>query len=84
MAPPSAADVQPQLPLDRRQAALERSQHAGGDPRAVPVHAHHAAERLEPERVRQPPQHFVTPVVQHQRLDEDAPEPRHARRQRFP
>ena len=51
VAPAAAADVQAQLVLDGPEAALERADHAGGDPRRVPVHPHHRAERLEPERV---------------------------------
>jgi hypothetical protein len=34
----------------------------------MPVHAHHGAERLEPERMRQPLQEFVTTIVMDDRL----------------
>ena len=52
--------------------------HAGGDARRVPVHPHHRAERLEPERMRQPAQQLVAPVVMDDRLADDRAEPRHA------
>jgi len=79
--PAPAAHVQPELVLDGTEPALERAEHARGDARAVPVHAHHAAERLEPERMRQPPQHLVTAAVQHPRLDQHAAERGHAHAQ---
>ena len=81
MPPAAAADVKPELALDRPEAALERADHAGGDPRRVPVHPHHRAERLEPERVRQPAQHLGAPVLVRDRLDDHAAEARHARRE---
>src|SRR6202035_3784146 len=73
-----AAHVQPELALERREPALQRADDAGGDAGRVPVHAHHAAERLEPERMRQPPQQLVAPVVMHDRLADDGAEPAHA------
>jgi hypothetical protein len=76
-----AAHVDPQLGSDRRQPALERAEHAGGDARRVPVHPHHAAERLEPERIGQSPQDLVASVLEHHRLDQHAPELGHARSQ---
>src|SRR5262245_54745218 len=45
-----AADVNAELALKRGERALERADHAGGDAGGMPVHSHHGAERLEPER----------------------------------
>src|ERR1700722_13471480 len=44
----------------------------------MPIHAHDAAERLEPERMREPPQQLVAPVVMPDRLADDGAEPAHA------
>src|SRR6185312_3022755 len=74
-----AADIDTELALDRGQPALQRAEHAGGDTRGVPVHAHHRAERLEPERVREAAQQLVPAVVVDDRLCDDAAERRHAR-----
>ncbi len=45
----AAAHLEAQLPLQRRQPALQRAHHAGGDAGGVPVHPHDRAEGLEPE-----------------------------------
>ena len=66
------------LVLQRRQAALQGADDARGDAGRVPVHAHHGAERLEPERMRQPAQEFVAAVVMHDRLADDGAKRRHA------
>ncbi len=79
--PAPAADVQPQLVRDRGQPALQRADDAGRDPGRVPVHPHHGAERLEPERIREPPQHLRPPVGLRDRLDDHPAKPRHPRRQ---
>src|SRR5690606_39774387 len=47
----------------------------------MPIHAHDRAERLEPERVREPTQYFVTPVMKRDGLHDHTPELRHARAQ---
>jgi hypothetical protein len=60
-----AADVNAELALQRRQPALQGANHASGNAGRVPVHAHHGAKRLEPERMRQPLQEFVAPIVMH-------------------
>ena len=73
-----AADVNAKLAAQRRQAALQRAEHAGGDAGGMPVHAHDGAEGLEPERMRQPAQEFLAPVVMHDRLRDHRAEPRHA------
>src|SRR3954468_15651514 len=58
-----AADVDPELARKGREAALERADDAGGDAGGVPVHSHHGPEGLEPERVGQPAQEIVSPVM---------------------
>ena len=63
------------------QAALEGADDAGGNAGRMPVHAHDGAERLEPERMRQPLQEFVAAVVVNDRLSNDGAERRHAGRQ---
>jgi hypothetical protein len=62
----------------RRQATLERADHAGGDSGRVPVHPHHRAERLEPERMREAAQELIATVFEHDRLGDDRAQPRHA------
>jgi hypothetical protein len=74
----AAAHMQAELALERREPALERTDHAGGDAGRMPVHPHHGAERLEPERMRQPAQQLVAPVVKHDRLADHRAEPAHA------
>ncbi len=39
---------------ERRQPPLQRADHRRGDAARMPVHAHHGAERLEPERIGEP------------------------------
>jgi hypothetical protein len=75
---PAAADVQPQLVLHRREAALQRPQHRRRDAGRMPVHPHDGAERLEPEGMRQPPEELVAPVVVDDRLDHHAAQRGHA------
>ena len=60
---------------------FKRADHAGGDAGGVPVHPHDGAERLKPERMRQPPQEFVAAVMMDDRLGDDGAERGHARRQ---
>src|SRR6185312_4472579 len=69
------------LVLDGSEAPLERADHAGGDPRRMPVHPHHRAERLEPEWIGEPPQHLRAAVLVGDGLDDHPPEARHPRRQ---
>jgi len=45
------------------QSSFQSTNHARGDARGMPIHSHHAAERLKPEWVRQPAQKFVAPVL---------------------
>src|ERR1700720_2414184 len=65
---------------ERSQAALEGADDAGGDAGRMPVHAHDGAERLEPERMRQPLQEFVAAIMVDDRLSDDGAERRHAGR----
>ncbi len=74
----AAAHAQAEFVFERRQAALERAEHAGGDAGGVPVHAHDGAERLEPEGVREAAQELFASVVMHDRFAQDAPEAGHA------
>jgi hypothetical protein len=75
----TAADMDAELLLQRLEAALQRADDARRDAGGVPVHAHHGAEGLEPERVREPAQQLVAPVMVHDRLAHHGAEPRHAR-----
>ena len=63
----AAADVKAKLAFKRAQAALERAEHARGDAGGMPVHSHHGAERLKPERMRQAAQKFIAAVVMDRR-----------------
>ena len=78
MLAPAAADVKPEFACERGKAAFQRAEHAGGDARGMPVHAHHGAERLEPEGMRQTAEQFVAAVMVDDRLAHRRPEPRHA------
>ena len=73
-----AADVDPEFALQRRQSAFQGADHAGRDAGRVPVHAHHGAKGLKPERMRQPLQEFVSPVVMNHRLGDDCAQGGHA------
>ena len=73
-----AADMDAELARQRRQAALQRADHAGGDAGGMPVHAHHGAERLEPEGMGEAAQQLVAAVVMDDRLADHRAEPRHA------
>jgi hypothetical protein len=75
----ATAHVNAQLGRDRRQPALERAQHAGGDPGRMPVHAHHATQGLKPERIGEPTQDLVATVFEHQGFDNHPAKARHAR-----
>jgi hypothetical protein len=77
----AAAHVDAEFVREGSQAALERADDAGGDAGGMPVHAHDGAERLEPERMRQPLQEFVAAVVVDDRLSDDGAERRHTGRQ---
>src|SRR5690606_24932892 len=74
----AAADVDAELVLERSEPALQRADDARRDARRVPVHPHHGAERLEPERMREPSQQLVAAVVMDDRLDDHTSESGHA------
>src|SRR3954453_783315 len=58
------ADVDPELAGKGRETALEGADDAGGNAGGVPVHPHYGPKGLEPERVGQPAQQLVAPVMQ--------------------
>jgi hypothetical protein len=77
MPAPAAADMKAELIGERGQAPLQRTDDAGGDAGGMPVHAHHGAERLEPERMRQAAEQLVAAVFEDDRLRDHGAEPRH-------
>ncbi len=77
----AAADMDAELAGERAKAPLQRADHARGDAGGMPVHAHHGAEGLEPERMRQPAQEFLAAVVMHDRLADHGSERGHPARE---
>jgi hypothetical protein len=77
----AAANMQPELARERREAALQRADDAGGDARGMPIHPHHRAERLEPEGVGKAREELVAAVMEDDRLGDDRAELCHALRQ---
>ncbi len=63
MLPPAAADMDPELVRKRRQAALQRADHARRDSRGMPIHPHHRTERLEPEGVGEAAQQLIAAIM---------------------
>src|SRR6202162_6702829 len=59
----SSTDVNAQLLAERRQPSLEGTDNARRDTGGMPVHTHHGAKGLKPERIGQPPQQLVASVV---------------------
>ena len=76
----AATDMQAELARERVEAALQGADHAGGDAGGMPVHAHHGAERLKPEWMRQPLQEFVAAIVMNHGLRDNGAERGHAYR----
>src|SRR5690606_20811380 len=74
----AAADIDAELVLERREPPFQRTDDARRDARRVPVHPHHGAERLEPERMREPAKQLVAAVVMDDRLGDHASERGHA------
>jgi hypothetical protein len=70
--------MEPEVLRHRAQAPLQRTDDAGGDAGRMPVHAHDAAEGLEPERMRETPQQFVATIFHDDRLADDGAQLRHA------
>src|SRR5580693_9612229 len=71
----AAADMDSEFARERLEPSLQRADHARGDARGVPVHAHDGAERLEPEWMREATQQFVAAVSVDDRLADDGAEP---------
>jgi hypothetical protein len=74
----AAADMDSEFARQGLKSSLERADHARGDARRVPVHAHDRAERLEPERVSEATQELVAAVMMDNRLGDDGAEAGHA------
>jgi hypothetical protein len=74
-APP--ADMDAKLILQRSQSALQCADHTCGDPRRMPIHAHHSAKRLEPERMSQTPQQLVAAIMVDDRFAAHSAKARH-------
>ena len=79
----AAADAQTKFTVERRQPALERTEHTRGDARRVPVHPHYGAERLKPEWMGETAQKFVAAVMVDNGLADDRAKPGHPVRQPF-
>jgi hypothetical protein len=79
----TAANVNAELMMQRLQPALERADHARRDARGMPVHAHDAAEGLEPEGMREPAQQLFAAVVMHDGLADHRAKAAHAVGQPF-
>ena len=77
----AAADMDSEFARERLEPSLQRADHARGDARGVPVHAHDRAERLEPERMGEAAQQLVAAIVKDDRLADDGAEPAHAARE---
>src|SRR5258708_35557305 len=69
------------LALQRRKAALQGTDDAGGNAGGMPIHPHHGAKRLKPERMRQPLQELVAAVMMDDSLANNGAERSHAFRQ---
>jgi hypothetical protein len=76
-----AADVNPKLPLQGREPALESADDAGGDAGGMPIHPHYGSERLEPEGMGEAAQELVAAVVMNDGLARDRAKPRHTVRE---
>jgi hypothetical protein len=73
-----AADIEAEFLFDRLQPAFQRANDTGGDSRRVPVHPHDRAERLEPERMRQPAQQLLATIFVDDSLADHGAELGHA------
>jgi hypothetical protein len=80
---PTAADMQAKFAFERSEAAFERAKHARGNARGVPIHSHHGAKGLEPERVREAAEEFIAPVVMNDGLRNNRAKLRHSLSQPF-
>src|SRR6516165_2439097 len=82
LAPPTA-HMNPEFFLQRGQATLQGADHARGDARGMPIHAHNGSKRLEPEGMREPTQEFVAAIVVNNRLANDRAQASHTTCQPF-
>src|ERR1700731_2011238 len=71
-------DMDPKLIRERRQAPLQRADHARCDARGMPIHAHHRAKGLEPERVGKAAQQLVAAILMDNRFAHHRAEAGHA------
>lgn len=74
----SAADGKAQLGETRIEPALERSHNGGGDAGRVPIHPHHAAQSLKPERIAQACEELRWPIEQNNLFGDGSSKQRHA------
>jgi hypothetical protein len=81
MPPAAAADVNAEFAGARVEPAFERSHYRSGDAGGVPVHPHHATERLKPERVAQAREQRLGAVAVDDGLGDGGAEQGHAFRQ---
>jgi hypothetical protein len=77
----SAADMNAEFAGQRLESSLQRPDHARGDARGMPVHAHDRAERLEPERMGEATQQLVAAISVDDRLADYGAEAAHAARE---
>jgi hypothetical protein len=70
----AAADMDAEFARERRESAFERADHARG----MPVHPHHGAEGLKPERMGETAQEFVAAVIMRDGLGDYRAQPCHA------
>ena len=74
----AATDMDPKLIRERSQAPLQGADHARCDARGMPIHAHHRAKGLEPERVGKAAQQLVAAIMMDDRFAHHRAEAGHA------
>ena len=74
----SSANGDSQLGESRVKPPLQCAHHRGGDTGGMPVHAHDAAKRLEPEGIADPRQEFMGTIGLNDTLDDGSTELGHA------
>src|SRR5437588_9327732 len=70
-----AADVNPELLLQRSQPALQRADNARRNAGGMPVHSHYGAERLKPERMSEATHQSIATVMMNNRLTDTLAKP---------
>src|SRR5580698_2285982 len=73
----AAAAAQIEFVLSGGEAALQGADDAGGNARGMPIHPHHRAERLKPERMGQPLKEGIAPVMMNDGFRDNPAERRH-------